>query len=62
MVNQRDIKDPKYWRARAKQARAEADQMLDPKVKQALLGIAENYDQLAERAEAMVRSTKPPTS
>jgi hypothetical protein len=44
------------------QACAEADQMLDPKVKRALQGIAENYDQLAERTEAMVRSTKPTTS
>jgi hypothetical protein len=62
MVDQRDIKDPKYWRARAGEARAQAAQMRDPRAKRALLGIAENYDQLAERTEAMARSTKPPTS
>jgi hypothetical protein len=61
MVDQRDVKDPKYWRARAKEARTQADQMPDAKARRALLGIAENYDQLAERAEAMVRSSKPPT-
>jgi hypothetical protein len=61
MVDQRDIKDPTYWRARAEEARAQAGKMRDPKTKKALLGIAENYDQLAERAEAIIKSGKPPT-
>jgi hypothetical protein len=62
MVDQRDIKNPEYWRARVGEARAQADQMRDPRAKRALLGIAENYDQLAERTEAMIRRSKPPAS
>jgi hypothetical protein len=61
MVEPRDIKDPKYWRARAEEARAQAGKIRDPKAKQALLGIAANYDQLAERTEAMINSRKRPS-
>jgi hypothetical protein len=61
MADQHNLKDPTYWRSRAKEARAEADQMLDQRTKRALLAIADNYDELAERAEAMVNSRKPPT-
>ena len=43
-----DLKTPDYWRARAKDARAEADQMGDAKTKKALLRIAQTYDELAD--------------
>jgi len=40
-----------YWRRRANEARAEAREAKDPDARQALLGIAELCDQLAEVAE-----------
>jgi hypothetical protein len=61
VVDPRNIKSIKCGRARAEEARAQADKMNDPRTKRALLNIAENYDQLAARAEAIVRSTEPPT-
>jgi hypothetical protein len=44
------LTDPLYWRARAEQVRAKADQTLDPNAKLTLLSIAGNYDYLAEQA------------
>jgi hypothetical protein len=61
MVDPPNIRSLDYWRVRAQEACTQANQMHDPKTKQVLLNIAENYDQLAEKAEAVVRSTKPPT-
>jgi hypothetical protein len=40
-----------YWRKRAKEARAVAVQMKDPHSKSVMLGIARDYEKLAERAE-----------
>jgi hypothetical protein len=45
-----------YWRERAQKARAQANDMGDPRASCALLAIAENYDQLAEQAEAIRKS------
>jgi hypothetical protein len=52
--------DPSYWRHRAEEARTQAEAMQDPVAKQTLLGIAVNYDQLAEQADMTVRSKTPP--
>ena len=52
--------DPSYWRRRAQEARAQAEAMPDPLAKQTLLGIAVNYDQLAEQAEVTLGSHAPP--
>jgi hypothetical protein len=49
------IDDPKHWLARAKEARAIADEMKDLDAKQKMLGIAKDYVRLAERAEARAR-------
>ena len=49
--------DPEYWRSRAEEARAQADQMRDPDAKRTLLNIAKNYDQLAEQAEAYLQGS-----
>ena len=45
-----------YWCARAENARTQASEMRDEKGRRTLLGIAENYDQLAEQAEAIRKS------
>src|SRR5215468_5413625 len=49
------IDDPKHWLARAKEARAIADEMKDLDAKQRMLGIAKDYVRLAERAEARAK-------
>jgi hypothetical protein len=45
------INDPKHWRARAGEARQVAAEMPDEASKQMMLGVAADYDRLAERAE-----------
>ena len=51
---------PDYWRERAEDARAMASQMRDPDARRTLLEIAENYEQLAERAETMRKTRSAP--
>jgi hypothetical protein len=51
---------PDYWRSRAEKARAQAEQMHDPTARRTLLGIAVNYEELAEQAEARLKSAAPP--
>jgi len=52
------ICDPNPWRERAEQAQAKADQIRwDANLKRKLLRAAEEYDQLAQRAEQW-RSTE----
>ena len=43
--------DPKHWRKRAEEACDLADRMSDPLAKELMLGIAKDYELLAERAE-----------
>jgi hypothetical protein len=54
------VNDPKHWRMRAEEARALADKMSDQLSKEMMLGIAEDYDRLAERAEE--RAKRSPQS
>lgn len=42
--------DPEYWRGRAEEARATAEQMRDPSSRAALFKIAEGYEYLAANA------------
>ncbi len=51
--------DPKYWRERADEARAVAVQMKDAHTKAVMLGIAQDYERLAERAEHRAGNTTP---
>ena len=45
------INDPKHWSDRAEEARTVADQTDDPDSKRKMLRIAEDYEELARRAE-----------
>jgi len=44
------------YRTRAEQLRAEADTVKDDRTKKALIEIAANYDQLADRVEKIANS------
>jgi len=43
--------DPKHWRNRAQELRILADQISDPEIRRIMIGIAEDYEKLAKRAE-----------
>jgi hypothetical protein len=45
------LNDPKHWRERAQEARAMALQMTDRDAEATMLGIADDYEKLARRAE-----------
>ena len=45
------IDDPQHWRQRAEETRRLAEQMNDEPSRRTMLGIAEDYEKLAQRAE-----------
>jgi hypothetical protein len=45
------LNNPESWRQRAAEARAIAGGMTDPDAKRTMLGVAQSYERLAERAE-----------
>jgi hypothetical protein len=47
--------EAKHWRERAEEARVHANEMRDEEARQAMLAVAQAYDKLAERAEAVRR-------
>ena len=49
-----------YWRERAKVARTQASDVGNEKARRALLGTAENYEQLAEQAETLRKTGAAP--
>jgi hypothetical protein len=53
------LMDTAYWLGRAEEARAQASEMRDPDASRTLLEIAENYEQLAEQAEARRKTGAP---
>jgi hypothetical protein len=52
--------DPKHWHERAASARAVAEQITDSESKRLMLEIADQYEKLAQRAQA--RANTPPQS
>jgi hypothetical protein len=52
-----DKPDPKYWRERAKNTRADAERMADHRAKHLLLAVAESYERLAERIAVRLHIT-----
>ena len=53
--------DAKHWRAPAEEARVHADEMDDPMARATMLKIAEEYEKLAQRAEARERGKRAPS-
>jgi hypothetical protein len=53
------INDPKHWLDRAKEARALAERMDDPEAKRTMLKNADDYERLAQRAEARAAGRWP---
>jgi predicted Rossmann-fold nucleotide-binding protein len=45
------INDPQYWRDRAEAARTLADELTGPDSKRRMLRIAQDFEELARRAE-----------
>jgi hypothetical protein len=45
------LNNPESWRRRAAEARAIASGMTDADAKRTMLGVAQSYERLAERAE-----------
>lgn len=50
---QKDFESPEYWRGRASEAHAIADQMKDADARKTMLDIVKSYERLAERAERL---------
>ena len=47
----KDLNDPEQWRSRAEEARTMADQMIDRDAIATMLKVAEQYAELAQKAE-----------
>jgi hypothetical protein len=55
-ASSRYINDPKYWRDRAEEARGMAEGFGDPAAIETMVNVARRYEQLAEQAEARLKS------
>jgi hypothetical protein len=51
------LDDPKYWRARAEEARSCAEQIADFSSKAVLFRIAVDYERIAARTAALVNAS-----
>ena len=55
----RSINNPQHWLDRAKEARALAETIADLEAKRMMLGIADDYERLAQRAEERAARLMP---
>jgi hypothetical protein len=46
------VDNPEYWRARAEETRTLAESLNDKEARKIMLGIAKDYDRMADRAES----------
>ena len=53
------INDPAHWEEKADEARAMAAQMGDQAAKEAMLRVAEEYEELAKSARARLKANPP---
>jgi hypothetical protein len=56
------LDNPKYWRGRAEEVRLVAESLEDTQSKQIMLGIARDYERMAELAEQRVKSGGIPST
>lgn len=54
------VDNVEYWRGRAEETRVIAESLKDTTAKQIMLGIAEDYDRMAELAERRQRQKNTP--
>lgn len=45
------LNDPEHWKSRAEEARVQAEEMTTFEAKKIMLGIARDYDVMAQRAQ-----------
>ena len=50
---------PEYWRERAREAASVAHDMHDPEARRAMRDIAESYEKVADRVEAITARPRP---
>src|SRR5262245_32840267 len=62
MAYRSHLDDPEYWRDRAEQVRALADQVSNQKARDAILRIAAEYELLADRAQERLSGHNPKRS
>jgi hypothetical protein len=53
------LRNPKYWRDRAKEIQAIADRLVNQETKRTMQDIAICYEQLAQRAEERLSASRP---
>ena len=59
MAYQSHFDDPEYWRDRAEQVRALADQVSNQKARRSIQQIAAEYELIANRAQERARRGRP---
>jgi hypothetical protein len=56
------LNDAKHWRERAEEMRVRAEEMKDLKSPSIMLGVADDYDKLADRVEERTKPSTPGAS
>jgi hypothetical protein len=59
MAYQSHLDDPEYWRDRAEQVRALADQLSNQKARDSILAIAAEYELIADKAKERAKRGRP---